>query len=319
MQLIDWLRAGQDNNLDEGQMVLDLQKTVAEAVTGILEAATFGVLEAAPLDEVIGFFTGLEQTIINTRRAELDNTTSIEDWQEYLYCAIKQATPQKLTEAIYQDWATNSVRPTETGTYLEVARFSNFLLNLISWQKVKARYIIYSYDKQNDCALLEWCPESPACLNTWLQLTTSQECSAARPLSGTYPTSPTPAGEWIDGSGWRSIVYQTGSGPSSGKYCSVQVYVPFGEPCDLTYIDWSWGYTGPAMSTHSIWKMNSASPDDITQIATMSNSLSSHQWGVPVSNAWGVLFVAHRAGTVQSPPNTTPFYLQTVEITGTPV
>jgi len=155
---ITWSLAVCDNALDEAQLVVDLVKTVAAAIEAIVETLSGGFLELLPLDELAKFLLGVTQVIISQRRLETEDVDNIDSWTEALYCRVK-TNGGKLLESEWDEWIEEDVKPLENDTYGDICRYSWLLKQMIGWQKFKAKYILYSYDEENDCELQGWCPD----------------------------------------------------------------------------------------------------------------------------------------------------------------
>lgn len=160
MQLVVYLTDLQDSILDEIDAGLNEAKAISAIAIAIAELASGGFLELMPVDEFAEIYFDMAQGDIDSRRVESSSLPNQEAWQEYLYCAIKDTPEQDFTEAIFEDWITNSIEPLEAELFpLNVGKLSAMIRDAYGYTSTKARYIMYSYDKENDCRLLGWCPD----------------------------------------------------------------------------------------------------------------------------------------------------------------
>jgi hypothetical protein len=161
VQALAWAIETQEAVLDQFQIALDAGSIIGNTVIAIVETIFFGMGEALPIDEVAGVTVNIQQAYINLRRTEVGNPSNVAAWEEYLYCAIKQSGAQVLTNAIFEDWLTNSVEPVESDDFLIFggAKFSHTLREWIGYEQFKSKYLMWSFDVQNDCRLQDWCPD----------------------------------------------------------------------------------------------------------------------------------------------------------------
>jgi hypothetical protein len=171
-QVIDYAVAIQEDILDAIEQLQNQLATIGDTIITIIEIISVGLGEAMPLDEIFNLAVQVNQLIIDARRVEVGSTVNQEDWKEALYCAIKQSGGQTLTEEIFNFWVSNDIVPLENDT-LPGGKFSSMLMEVLGFQRFKSRYISYAYDKENDCRLLEWCPDQDWCYT--FDLTSSTE------------------------------------------------------------------------------------------------------------------------------------------------
>jgi hypothetical protein len=171
-QVIDWAISLQEDALDEMEDYLEEIQSIGDTIIAIGETITAGAGELLPIDEIWGLMIDINQLQINERRSEVGSTLNQESWKENLYCSIKGRPLQRLSEGAFESWIIEAIEPEEDDIF-PGARFSAMLRDAIGYERFKSRYSAYSYDKENDCRLLEWCPDQDWCYT--FDLTSSTE------------------------------------------------------------------------------------------------------------------------------------------------
>jgi len=157
----DWAAAKITAICDAAIAEINENAATTQIIIAILEAGSFGVLELAPLDEIVTIAKTVDLAAPTNLKAHVNNINNAELYKEELYCLIKNSYSNgvyALSQASFETWC-KTVLPYGT-TLLDHWLLGNIMFEVIGYSEFFKRLIIYTRNIDESCELLEWCPQT---------------------------------------------------------------------------------------------------------------------------------------------------------------
>jgi hypothetical protein len=193
-----------------------------DTIIAMGETVSGGVLELIPIDEANEILQQITQARVDSMRNNANDEDNQAAWGDALYCRIISDPDLYFGQIIWELWLEEDLLPTMPSGFGD-GHFHDFLRWWQGYYRFKNRYILYSYDKENDCAILDWCDTLPFSRQFYDGagnfFDTSQVDVSI--LSGSYQ----PVGDRLDG------LYNEPNEDVHRLY--IEIYIQFAQPIQL--------------------------------------------------------------------------------------